>query len=157
MRAIPTLEGGLRIDVEEPGDWRFLAALGGDAASGATDLAGRLGNLIDEDSGGGDWREYVVPDLREAFHDELSQVCAAIERAMFEAAGGPGPVWITPDDAMAWYSALNQARLALDECHRFGQSADIDASGFPPQKAAAYARSRVYCALQGMLLEHVMR
>jgi len=157
MKAMLTLEGGLRIDAEEPSDWELLTQMIFDADRGESDLANRLGGLIRDDAGAEDWQEYVVPDLREAFHDELSDVAVALENAINEANGGPGPIWIGPNDAMAWYSALNQARLALEEEFQFGQTENLDPTEFPVEKHSAFSRSRIYCALQGMLLEHVMK
>ena len=109
MKAMPTLEGGLRIDAENFSDWTVLRSIVADAgAANGVDLASRLGALISEDAGAEDWEEYIVPDLREAFQDELAQVGANIESAIFEVDGGPGPVWISREDVFPWYSALNQ-------------------------------------------------
>jgi hypothetical protein len=158
MKAMPTLEGGLRIDAESPNDWTVLRSIVADAgAANSVDLASRLGALISEEAGAEDWEEYIVPDLREGFQDELAQVGANIESAIFEVDGGPGPVWISREDVFPWYSALNQARLSLEEIFHFGPGEDIDPATLPPAKGAAYIRSRFYCAIQGLLLEHVMK
>jgi len=157
MKAMLTLEGGLRIDAEDPADWELLTQMIFDADRCESDLADRLGGLIRDDAGAEDWREYVVPDLREVFRDELSDVAVALENAIHQAKGGPGPVWIEPNDAMSWYSTLNQARLALEEEFHFGQTEDVDPAEFPMEKRSAFSRSRIYCTLQSMLLEHVMK
>lgn len=156
MKAMPTLEGGLRMDTEDASDWELLRSIITDANGCQTDLASRLGGMIDEAAGAEDWQEYIVPDLREAFQDEVAQVVASIESAVFQADGGPGPIWITRDDALPWYSALNQARLALEEHHRFGPSELVDPKHFPPARRAAFYRSKFYCAIQSLLLEYVM-
>ena len=156
MKAMPTLEGGLRIDAEDASDWELLRAILADANGCENDLATRLGGLISEDAGAEDWQEYIVPDLREAFQDELAQIGAAIEAAVFHADGGPGPIWITPEDAFQWYSSLNQARLSLEEHFEFGPSVEIDPKGFTPIRRAAFFRSKFYCAIQSLLLEYVM-
>jgi hypothetical protein len=156
MKAMPTLEGGLRIDTEDASDWELLRSIIADANSSPNDLANRLGGLIDESAGGEDWREYVVPDLREAFQDEIAQVGASIESAVFESGGGAGPIWITPEDAFQWYSSLNQARLGLEELYKFGPSDHLDPKDFSPIRRAALYRSRFYCAIQSLLLEYVM-
>lgn len=157
MKAMPTLEGGLRIDTEDASDWELLRAIIADANGPRNDLASRLGGLIGEEAGGEDWQEYVVPDLREAFQDELAQVGASIESAVFEAEGEAGPIWITPEDAFPWYSALNQARLSIEERFHFGPGEMIDFTGMSPERRAAFIRSKFYCAIQGLLLEYVMR
>jgi hypothetical protein len=157
MKAMPTLEGGLRIDTEDASDWELLRAIIADANGPGNDLATRLGGLITDEAGGEDWQEYVVPDLREAFQDELAQVGASIESAVFEAEGEAGPIWITPEDAFPWYSALNQARLSIEERFHFGPGKMNDFTEMSPERRAAFIRSRFYCAIQELLLEYVMR
>lgn len=159
MKAMPTLEGGLRIDTEDPEDWEMLRAIVTDATArgNGMDLADRLGGLIGEDAGAADWGEFVVPDLREGFQDELAQVGAAIESAIFNAEGEPGPLWIAPDEGFPWYSALNQARLALEEQHHFGTLEWLDPKGLKPARRDAFVRSRFYCAVQSLLLDYVMK
>ncbi len=157
MKAMPTLEGGLRIDTENAADWEILRAIVSDANSNGIDLASRLGGLISEEAGAQDWEDFVVPDLREAFQDELAQVGATIESAIFEAEEGPGPIWITREDAFPWYSALNQARLAIEERYAFGSGHSLSLDGLTPARRSAWIRSRFYEDIQGLLLDHVMR
>lgn len=157
MKAIPTLEGGLRLDAENFNDWGMLRSVIGDAGGGAVDLASRLGRLISQEAGAADWEEYVVPDLREGFQDELAQVGAAIESAIVNADAGAGPIWITREDVFPWYSALNQARLAIEEQYRFGASETLSLNEPDTVRQAAFQRSKFYAAIQSLLLEHVMR
>ena len=157
MKALPTLEGGLRIDAEDASDWELLRSIIVDANGCEADLASRLGGLISDEAGGADWEEYVVPDLREEFQDQLAQIGAAVEAATFHAQNGPGPIWITRDDAPAWYSSLNQARLAIEEHFHFGPSETITVKGLTPERQAAFIRSKFYCAIQSLLLEYVMK
>ena len=59
MKVMPTLEGGLKIDVETATDWLVLEQIPDDALEGGADrLPDRLGSLMGEDS---DWDEVVVP------------------------------------------------------------------------------------------------
>ncbi len=157
MKAMPTLEGGLRIDTEDASDWELLRSIITDANGRSTDLADRLGALISKDAGAEDWQEYVVPDLREAFQDDLAQVGASIESAVLHAKGKAGPIWITLDDVSPWYSALNQARLSIEDHFHFGPEEIIDFSVLTPESRAAFIRAKFYCAVQGLLLEHVMK
>jgi hypothetical protein len=157
MKAMPTLEGGLRLDAESARDWAMLRQILADAKGRGLDLASRLGGLIHEDAGAQDWEEFVVPDLREAFQDELAQVAAAIESAMHLASSGPGPLWIQVADAYPWYSALNQARLALEEQFHFGAQDEIDPINLPPVRRSALMRSLLYLEIQSLLLAHVIR
>ena len=157
MKVAPTLEGGLRLDLEDADDWDILRRIGVDARARATDLADAMGALIDEEAGGGDWREYVVPDLREAFADEIDEIGAVIESAAHQAGDGVGPVWITPASAYPWYSAFNQARLALEELYHFGSGENPDPAILGEEAHEAYLRSKFYFAIQSLLLEYVLK
>lgn len=157
MKAMPTLEGGLRIDTENEGDWEILRSILADAKRPDIDLASRLGNLMSEEAGSEDWQAYVVPDLREGFQDELAHVGAAIEAAMFHAENGPGPIWISREDVTQWYSALNQARLAIEEEFHFGPNSPTDPTSLPPDRFGAWIRTHFYQTLQSMLLDYVMK
>ncbi len=157
MTVMPTLEGGLRIDAEDADDWNLLRGILGDATDCETDLASRLGGLMDDPEFAEDWEELVVPDLRDGFQDELAEIGALIESAAFNADGDAGPIWITRENAAIWYSALNQARLSLEEKFRFGPESKVDPRKMGGEKHAAFIRSGFYSDIQSLLLEHVMR
>lgn len=157
MKVSPTLEGGLRIDAEDLGDWEVLHAILHDARRGESDLADKLGNLISDEAGAEDWREYVVPDLRSEFDHQLEKVAATIESAMTQAGDGPGSIWISRADGMLWYGALNQARLSIEELHHFGPTDTVSMESLPPARRSAFFRSQFYLAIQSLLLDHVMR
>ena len=156
MKVAPTLEGGLRIDPETPGDWHILRAILLDANGHETDLATRLGGMVTDERIAEDWRDYVVPDLRESFADDLNQIQAAIETAAAFPKNGESPIWITREDAFSWYSALNQARLALEEKYGFGPDPESDSANLSPIRHEALLRSQFYCALQSFLLRHAL-
>ena len=156
MKVAPTLEGGLRIDPETAEDWHVLRAILIDANSHDTDLATRLGGMVTDERIAEDWRDFVVPDLRESFADDLNQIQAAIETAAAFPKDGASPIWITRDDAFSWYSALNQARLALEETYGFGPDPESDPSNLQPVRHEALLRSQFYCALQSFLLQHAL-
>jgi hypothetical protein len=156
MKVAPTLEGGLRIDPETAEDWHVLRAILIDANSHDTDLATRLGGMVTDERVAEDWREFVVPDLRESFADDLNQIQAAIESAAAIPKDGASPIWITRDDAFSWYGALNQARLALEEKYGFGPDPESDPSNLQPVRHEALLRSQFYCALQSFLLRHAL-
>ena len=156
MKIMPTLEGGLRIDAEDAGDWQLLTGITNDAVSCDENLAHRLGSLITDEDVAPDWKEYIVPDLEAGFSADVLHVTTSIASARLESGGGPGPLWITRDDAFHWYSALNQARLAIEERHRFGPSESIDPADLAPVPRSGFLRSQFYCVIQSLLLEHVM-
>ena len=157
MKIVPTLEGGLRIDAEDEGDWKLLIGITADALACGEGLAQRLGNLVTDPDVAPDWQEFIVPDLEEAFHADLIHINTAIASARIECGGECGPLWITPADAHRWYGALNQARLALEEIHRFGPSDHIAVASLPEDKRPPFLRSQFYCAIQSLLLAHVMK
>lgn len=155
---MPTLEGGLRIDAEDLEDWELLRFVIMDAKSRVgSDLADQLGALVTQEEVAEDWAEYIVPDLREAFHDEVSHVEAALEAAMHKANHEAGAIWITPEDAFQWYSTLNQARLALEDQFHFGPSDLLEPLHVDPEERDGFLRSKFYCAIQSLLLEYVMK
>ena len=156
MKAAPTLEGGLRIDAEDLGDWEVLHAIIHDARRPGTDLASELSNLVVDPEGAEDWREYVLPDLRNEFENQVSTIAKAITSAMETSGGGEGSIWITRDDGFLWYGALNQARLALEEIYQFGRTDGVALEDLGPAKRSAFLRSQFYLAIQSLLLDHVM-
>lgn len=156
MKIAPTIEGGLRIDPENEIDWHVLRAIILDANGSDNDLASRLGDLISHEKISEDWQDIVVPDLRESFSDDLHHVYAAIETAAAFPNQEGNPIWITRDDANKWYSALNQARLTLEDQYHFGQNPESNPENFIPLRQEAFARSQFYCGLQSLILDHAM-
>lgn len=157
MNVIPTLEGGLRIDADSEMDWHVLESIHPDANLGATDLASRLGLPMESDPHADDWKEFVVPELQDGFRDQLHRVALMIGDARKEAKEGKASIWITREDGMVWYGALNQARLAIEDRFRFGPSDEwnIEIEQDPLRKAA-FMRARFYQIVQGMLLDYVI-
>lgn len=159
MKAIPTLNGGLRLEIQEPEDWKLLGRMLLDARDPEFDLADDLGGRVRDEAVAEDWREYVVPDLRESFDDVLTRVARVIEDAHRASKGGGGHVMIPRESSGDWYGTLNQARLALEARHGFGADGGAAKSkaavaGYPAEKRAAFLRERLYCALQCVILDH---
>lgn len=157
MRVMPTLEGGLRIDVETATDWLVLEQIASDALEGGAEkLPARLGALMDEAS---DWDEVVIPELQQFFSGQLRKVTETVGSA--QRASDPedaeGEIFIGPEDGPEWYGALNQARLALERRYKFGPTQEVtEVEKFSAVKRSAFIRSQFYCALQSVLLEHVL-
>lgn len=156
MKIAPTYEGGIRIDAQTPEDWHYLRAIIQDANGCDVDLAGRLGNLVTDEKVAEDWQEFVVPDLRESFADDLHHVSAAIETASAFPTDDESPIWIAREHAPTWYSALNQARLAMEEKYQFGQDPEFDPVNLSPVRSEALMRNYFYCDLQSFLLKFSM-
>lgn len=156
MKIAPTLEGGLRIDAEDAADWHLLSSIADDAVDSPTRLADRLGSLVSDPDVAGDWREFIVPELHDGFQSDVARIAALVENARVSADNGPGSLRITREEGLLWYGVLNQARLAIEERHRFGPGESIDPATLPPLSRAAFFRTRFYCAIQSILLDHVM-
>ncbi|MBK1883174.1 hypothetical protein JIN85_12160 [Luteolibacter pohnpeiensis] len=149
---MPTLEGGLRLEAESEVDWQILYAIPHDAAG--TDLASRLGDLVTDDSLAEDWNDFVVPDLKSQFDNQIEHVSDAIREAHASAEGERGTISIKPAESSIWYGVLNQARLSLEEMHHFGNRDQVDLTGQDPNRRTAFFRSQFYCALQSEMLRH---
>lgn len=151
MKIAPTLEGGLRLDVESAFDWMLLRCIPADARGSSTELADRLADFVADDPGAGDWREYVLPDLRAQFDGQISM----IEEALKSDDDGPAEIQIYRADGERWYGALNQARLSLESRYSFGDDEELEA--MTPGKRTAWFRYNWYQRLQSMLLHFVMQ
>ena len=152
MKVAPVLKGGLRIDVESPMDWMVLRCIPYDARCGGLDLADRVSAPMSGDEGIKDWRDYVLPDLRDDFNAQLAAIEAAVDAAGSD--DEPAELFITREGAELWYGGLNQARLALEE--RYDLSNAVLAE-MTPGKRSAWFRSQFYLHVQSLLLTHVMR
>jgi len=151
MKIGPTLEGGLRIDVETAFDWMLLRCIPADARGAKVELADRLGELMRSDQGEEDWRDYVLPDLRSQFDGQIS----LIEKALDQPGEEPAEIVILRADGERWYGALNQARLALEARYHFNEDEDPDT--LTPGKRTAWYRYNTYQRIQSLLLHFVMK
>ncbi len=152
MKIAPTLEGGLRIDIETPLDWMVLRCIPYDARGDTGTLAAKLGALMDGDPEAEDWRELIVPDLQTEFDTQLSTVESSLRQAGDDES--PAELFIVKDEAERWYGALNQARLALQERYAF---AETEPAAMSPGERSAWFRSQFYLHVQSLLLDYVMR
>ena len=152
MTIMPTNEGGLRIEIEDAGDWVLLGGITADAMSREDKLSHRLGEFITDEEVVMDWLEFMVPELEDGFNAAMLHVTTAIATARVEHSGGAGLLIITREELFHWYSALNQARLALEETHQFGPGERIDPAVLPDRRREPFLRSQFYCAIQSLLL-----
>jgi hypothetical protein len=151
MKAAPTLDGRIRIDLESKLDWMVMQSISHDARVGGVDLADRLGDFLGEDASKGDWEDYVLPDLKQGFNEQLSYIEKVLGALNLEA---PEPVFIVKEDAEIWYGGLNQARLALEERYHFdGENPET----MTPGRRTAWFRAQFYQMLQSLLLDFLMR
>lgn len=152
MKVAPTLEGGLKISVESAVDWMVLRCIPHDARGGDLDLADHLSSQMTGKDGEDDWREFVLPDLRDNFNAQISTIEDALDS--FSEELEEGEIFIEKEQADFWYGGINQARIALEERYDFSSEDPIE---MPPGLRSAWFRSQFYLHVQSLLLEHVMR
>ncbi|GAA5494624.1 hypothetical protein SAMN02745181_3097 [Rubritalea squalenifaciens DSM 18772] len=155
MRVAPTLEGGLRIDADNPHDWLILEMICTDAANmPGKCLPDRLSAFMETDD---DWDEFVTPELRDQFASQIVHVSKAISSAEKEN-DLTGSLFIQAADAETWYGAINQARLSLEAQFRLSNYTDeeeIDEED--THILAAYVRNQFYSSMQSILLEYLIK
>mgnify|MGYP000288211555 CR=1 FL=1 len=156
MKILSAKPGLLQIEMEDKGDWHLFTSITGDAVSLDRKLSHWLGEHITDEEVTLDWLDYIVPELEDRFTEAVLHVTTAIASARVEFIDGPGVIQIRAEDSFLWYSTLNQARLALEERYQFGSGEDNDSEILPPNQKSAFLRSRFYCAIQSLILEHVM-
>ena len=104
-----------------------------------------------------DWKEFVVPDLRTRFDDALDQLDRDVSRAhkVRKLPMKRFVVELKVEHLEQWYSALNQARLVLQEKYKLPSEntglslEDLFAKG----QWRAYFQSLFYAEVQCWLLE----
>ncbi|MGJ8657476.1 MAG: hypothetical protein ACSHX6_13590 [Akkermansiaceae bacterium] len=157
MKLAPTLQGGLRIDADSLEDWMVLDAICADAASlpGAP-LYDRLSEKMPKDP---DWEEFVAPDIRSQFSDQVTHVSRALSAAPMDE-DQAGSIFISKDDAPIWYGALNQARMTLEHIYQISELdefVELDELGdIGDAKRSAVIRSHFYSTFQCLLLDYVL-
>lgn len=139
--------------------------------------------LVDEEmaSQSEDWDEYVRPDLEDSFSQARELVDADLQKAsliepseflspeQIEEWQGDFPqlrrVSVPIDHTDSWYSALNQARILLNEEHDVAESGDrlllrAELAGDPAEldhdRILLLAQYELFSAIQMMLIENVM-
>jgi len=157
MKLAPTLQGGFRIDADGPEDWIVLDAICADAvALPGPPLYDQLSENMPNDP---DWEEFVAPDIRSQFSDQIAYVSRAISSAPRDE-NQVGSIAIASEDAMTWYGAINQARMTLEQLYQVSKIEDFgdldEINGLSEEKHSALVRSHFYSALQSLLLDYVL-
>lgn len=152
MKITPTADGGLHIATEDAADWMLLSGITNDALTRKGKLSHRLGERITNAVAAEDWLDYIAPEIEAGFSASVLHVTTAIATARVDSGGAIGSLIIPRSESLHWYSALNQARLSLEDTHKFGPNEDIKADLLPPKRRAAFLRSQFYSAIQSMLL-----
>jgi hypothetical protein len=157
MRLAPILRGGIRIDADSLDDWMVLNAICTDAANlPGVPLYDRLAQKMPRDP---DWEEFVAPDIRSQFSDQIDHVSRAISSASKDEEYA-GSVFITREDASQWYGALNQARMTLEQIYHLSELGDFvaldDLGAIGDEKRSAVIRGHFYSTFQCLLIEYVL-
>jgi hypothetical protein len=151
MKLTASPQDGLEIVLENPPDWLMVMAVLYDANVDGFDMAARLGEAMAATGTWEDWSEWVMPDLREGFAENLRTVALAVQTAQGDRFLEPGMVKIPKHELFPWYATLNQARLALETKYRLTvEPPDPDGD---PDRWAAHVRSQFYSLLQTQILD----
>ena len=118
-----------------------------------------------------DWNEYVTEEMENQFAEDVGTLLADLDNTDVHHSAEEEPVEprflvkVPMEHASAWFSALNQARLMLDQrfnLHPDGQHLELELNseepGFIPQheRLAAYMRYEFYALIQEWLVRQVM-
>lgn len=155
MRIDPTECGDLRIEIEDALDWARLELITIDGARLEGKLGSSLGAKMKMDD---DWKSYVLPDIDQAFSEQIQFVNREINAARSESPQ-QGELHITSENVDQWYGALNQARLALETEHALSTLDDNDIEMFEELDhglRSAIIKNHFYLFVQSHLLQHVM-
>lgn len=153
MRMAPTLQGGLRLDIESLLDWARLEMICIDASKINTLLSNTLAEKMQIEA---DWRNYVMPDLDAMFSEQISSIYSTIKTARSRGEE-EAELHIDSESADTWYGALNQARLALEEKYglsKYEAEPLDDLANLTEETKAALMRSNFYAILQNGIIEH---
>lgn len=176
------------MDALNPAEWHFLQVLPDTAAGklGPSHLRERLTpSPLSDDSLAGedtlelnkDWKEFIVPELEEGFREARAVVQGDLDQVEIL----PLSEWIEDlaedfdpelpqelrrvrvplEHTEAWYSALNEARLLLNEEHGIaGMSDRLESAGrdepLPDDLLLLLAQYELYSVVQSILVENVM-
>ncbi len=148
MKAAPTLDGRLRIDLESEADALVLMSIvadaGGRVSELSEDVAGVMPGELEED-----WQEFVMPELRVRFGGQIAHVAQQVSPL-----SEGDTLFIGGDEAEEWFGTLNQARLALEARYHFASRGAGEAD---TEVRSAGIRSRFYLMLQGLILDFLMK
>lgn len=113
-----------------------------------------------------DWREFVEPELDLAFQEARDRVEADVEAAR-KIAGPelPDRLEVPAEATDLWYSALNQARLLMNEAWDIADSTDryrlftaaVEGEKIDEEILLRLAQYEFYSAIQSILVENLMQ
>lgn len=159
MTVAPTLDKGLRIDVDSATDWQVLDMICTDATlQNGPSLAESLGGFMEDDE---DWSELMTPELGEQFNEQVTHVSKAISSAKKEN-DLTGSVSISHDEADIWFGAINQARISLESRFQLSKLEEEFEDGIQaddikdPALLSAIIRYDFYSRIQNIMLDYIL-
>ena len=128
---------------------------------------------VDEEEFLNDWHEFVSDELEEKFTSDVKTLLDDLKQASpmpsdgtpAALAGRQYELTLPVGHGGAWFSALNQARLMLDQHWHFHDENDQFMINLPPielgkidpqERMAAYLRYEIYCMIQEWLVHNVL-
>ena len=151
MKIGPTVDGRIKLFLDDDGDYYLLTQLISDASSGDNieNLVKQLGKNIDEP----DWEEFVKPELITHFQKDNITVSNSIKKAYDSE---ENELFISKDDSQSWYSTINQARLHLEEEWNLSElKEDIDMTSLDQTLVEPFIKNNFYMHLQSLILEYL--
>lgn len=107
-----------------------------------------------------DWRDHVVPDLRQEFSRQLDVVSQDVKAAVRHSgkSGIRYSLTIPFDHVEAWYGALNQARLVMQTRYEFPENESVASLQklLESPNLKPFLTSRFYVQLQSALIDLAM-
>jgi hypothetical protein len=107
-----------------------------------------------EEQADADWRDLVRPELEEQFALNRDAVREDLQQ-MRKVPSGTLEVEIPRSHLPQWIHALNQARLAIDAIHDFGDRNADDEVELPGEEGLALFRLQFYGLLQEWMISRV--
>ncbi len=151
MKLGPTIDGRIKIEIDHSGDFYLLAEMLQDAAGDeqTTHLANHVGQHLDDE----DWEEFVKPDLVVKFKQDILTVSNILAAAQDEQ---QKEFFISSEDAAAWYSTVNQARIFLEGKYELSElDEEYDPISGDPDLVEPFVKGRFYIQLQSLILEYL--
>lgn len=118
-----------------------------------------------------DWKEFVVDDMEDKFTADVRTLLSDLEKVKpqqrkDEVETAPQQRLTLPlENAPAWFSALNQARLMLELRHKFHDERDQFVSDAKDgslteealqERFVAYLRYEFFCMIQEWIVRHAL-
>jgi hypothetical protein len=171
MRAISMEDGGFRLEAISESELAALRHVPSDAdTTGTPEARGRLfppgfaGSEETADAGdNADWEEFVHPDLRALFEDDVVQVGRDLNAA--SPVAGRHQIVVSAENVERWFRAFNQARIVMHTRYSFPDESELGeeetmariTSLLQSGEFAAFLRARLYAEIQEWIVVNCLK